>query len=75
MDCNWMLWRFRKQSDLESVSEKYPQCRDYPLITSSDAHYLEKMSGLRLPWREWPNPVLQNSERLWQAGGQKDQWN
>jgi 3',5'-nucleoside bisphosphate phosphatase len=29
-----------KRSDFERVRVRYPQCGDYPLITSSDAHYL-----------------------------------
>jgi 3',5'-nucleoside bisphosphate phosphatase len=29
-----------KHSDFEKARARYPQCRDYPLIRSSDAHYL-----------------------------------
>ena len=29
-----------KRSDFERVRGRYPQCRDYPLIMSSDAHFL-----------------------------------
>jgi 3',5'-nucleoside bisphosphate phosphatase len=34
-----------KRADYEKVREKYPQCRRFPLITSSDAHYLKDIAS------------------------------
>jgi PHP family Zn ribbon phosphoesterase len=34
-----------KKTDLDSIRARYPQCRDYPVITSSDAHYLEEVGA------------------------------
>ena len=34
-----------KRAGLESVCEKYPQCRDFPIITSSDAHSPEDVGA------------------------------
>jgi len=34
-----------KRASLDSIRTRYPQCRDYPVITSSDAHCLEDVGA------------------------------
>lgn len=34
-----------RRMDFQTARNKYPQCRDYPLITSSDAHSLEDVGA------------------------------
>ena len=34
-----------KRAGLDSIRTRYPQCRDYPVITSSDAHCLEDVGA------------------------------
>jgi 3',5'-nucleoside bisphosphate phosphatase len=35
-----------KRTDFNSVRKKFPQCRDFPLVTSSDAHFLSDMGSV-----------------------------
>jgi PHP family Zn ribbon phosphoesterase len=35
-----------KRTDFSAVRKKFPQCREFPLITSSDAHYLGDVAAV-----------------------------
>ncbi len=40
-----------KRSDFQAARERYPQCRNYALITSSDAHALEDVGAVATTMR------------------------
>ena len=40
-----MPWKSLREQTWTASGHRYPQCRDYPVITSSDAHYLEDIGA------------------------------